>query len=1292
MLTSFPKSTIESMNLVRLPSILIIFFAFTSSVYAQKTYQFSENFVWNEIDVRLNNLSEVETKIYESSKTNFSYKHPVVPVYSKKIKINGFASLSANIETVHFSDANVLDDKSRGALSNEIKIHLEVAKERNEYYALVSFIPFIKEGNTIKKVEKISISVLSDPKKINLRTGGNTFTSVLSDGDIYKMSLSQTGIIKLDYDFLKNQLGVDNLDNINPSNIQIFGNGGGPLPQSSEISRIDDLQEIPIDIIGGNDNNFGSSDYILLYGEGADVWRTNEDQYLFQKNIYDQNNYYYLKVGSESGLRIQNQETTGAANYSSDQSDHLMRHEIDEINLLGAYGSTQGSGQLWFSNNFNVDREQNFSSSFVIPDHVSTEPVDLTMSYAGRSGQSHQVELIVNNEVFQRSIPSVSTGNIEAHYAALVSINDEIVLPNGTPNVEVRHPLSSDLNEGWLDYIQMIARRTAVLSKNQEYFQDARSFGESISEMTISGLSGGEKLWDITDPIAPKNIDIAGSSNSATFKYESTNEVKRFIAFKNSGYLSATAVGKIENQNIHGLDNIDFVIIYHPNFESDAIRLAEHRREHDDMDVTAVNVEKIYNEFSSGKVDPTAIRDFARMLYNRNTKFKSLLLFGDGSYDYKTLMPGLDNQSFIPVYETRESIDPIGSFPTDDYFGLLDVFEGDDLKGMLDIGVGRITVRTQEEAQNVVDKIIHYDTNPNTLGEWRVNLGFTADDEDNNIHINQAEDIATGVQAAHELFNQKKVYFDAYLQEATPGGQRFPDANAALNNNIFKGMLALNYLGHGGSKGWAQERVLQINDIISWDNYDAMTLLVTATCSFTGYDDPGLTSAGELAFLNKNGGAIGLYSTVRAVYSFENKRLTESVYDNIFTRDNGKYLNLGETLRRAKNQNWLDTARINARKFTLIGDPSMTLAIPEFNIVTTEINDADFNPSNPDTIRALQKVSIKGFVSNPDGSKKTDFNGIVFPTIFDKESNLETIANDEKSFKRQFGAYKNILFKGAATVSNGDFSFEFVVPKDINYEFGKGKISYYATDGVSEDAAGFTTDIIIGGTDPNAVADDNGPEIQLFMNDENFVFGGTTDANPILLVNLKDDFGINISGTSIGHDLTGELDDDSQQSFIMNEFYEANVDDFTSGTARYPLKDLSPGLHKIKVKAWDVSNNVSEAIIEFRVLDDSNNGLNRVLNYPNPFTTNTCFQFEHDLAGSQLDILVHIYTLSGKLVKTIKNSQLSQGYRIDNLKWDGRDDFGSKLGKGIYLYKIKVYSPELNQRRESNFEKLAILK
>ena len=514
---------------------------------------------------------------------------------------------------------------------------------------------------------------------------------------------------------------------------------------------------------------------------------------------------------------------------------------------------------------------------------------------------------------------------------------------------------------------------------------------------------------------------------------------------------------------------------------------------------------------------------------------------------------------------------------------------------------------------------------------------------------------------------------------------------------MFKGALVLNYFGHGGPKGWAQERVLGLSDIEGWSNTVHHPLFITATCTFAGYDDPAFTSAGERTVLNARGGAIALYTTVRAVFANSNEQLARSVFERIFQKtETGKFPTLGEVLRLGKNSNSGSFFTNNARKFALLGDPSSKLTIPVFQISTTTINGNPVTESSSDTLKALQKVTIQGQVQDENNNLLSDFNGQIFPTVFDKAITLSTLGQDAKSYPKEFSLQKNIIFKGAASVTNGLFEFSFVIPKDINYEFGEGKISYYAkeNDGL-RDAKGNYENIIIGGTDSNANNDDQGPLIEVFMNNEDFVFGGITDENPILFVKIQDDNGINVAGSSVGHDLSGVLDEDSQNTYSLNDFYEAALDDHTKGTVRFPLFDIPAGRHSIRVKAWDIANNSAEGVTEFVVAESAEAALDHVLNYPNPFTTSTNFQFEHNMSDQLVDVHIRIFTVSGKLVKTIEEQVLSDGYRVTDIAWNGTDDFGQQLARGVYLYKVKIGSAEeglSNVVIESDFEKLVILK
>jgi hypothetical protein len=708
-------------------------------------------------------------------------------------------------------------------------------------------------------------------------------------------------------------------------------------------------------------------------------------------------------------------------------------------------------------------------------------------------------------------------------------------------------------------------------------------------------------------------------------------------------------------------------------------------------------VESIYNEFSSGKPDPTAIRNFARMVYQRGNQLQYVLLMGDGSYDHRNINKLGNN--FIPTFQ-RDAYNPLYAFPSDDYYGILETTDNTDpLTGRLLVSVGRLPISSLQEAELIVDKLIRYDKQPEAFDHWRNKMVFVADDEDGNLHLADANEIADKVQRQQPTLNMEKIFLDAFTQVSTSGGNRFPEVTESINQSIFRGALTVTYLGHGSPKGWAQERVLSIPDILNWQNRFKMPLFITATCSFTAYDDPAFVSAGEEAFLNPNGGAIGLLTTTRAVFANQNAELTDQTLQSLFKRRNGGISTIGAALKEAKNNLSGSFITINSRKYTLIGDPSQKLAIPLRKINTTSINSQLINAEyKPDTLGALSRVQITGVIVDEAENIIEDFNGFIKPSVFDKAILTKTLAQDNGSYEVDYLTQKNIIFSGNASVTKGKFSFSFIIPKDINYQVGNGKISYYSlSENKMEDAGGYFNRFFIGGTSSNNIKDDKGPEIDLFLNSTSFVDGGLTHPDPVLIVHLMDENGINVVGNSIGHDIEAILDDNSKDIYVLNDFYTGVLDAPNQGEIRFPFKKLSEGSHKLSLKAWDVANNANEEILQFVVSNSASIALKNVLNYPNPFTDNTCFQFNHSLGNIPLDVKVDIYTITGQKVKSIEalwtgTETLQLG---DCISWDGNDDFGDPLARGIYLYRISV-STGINTSQpiigESKFEKLVILK
>lgn len=1287
------------MKKIILSLLLILGFSY---LFGQSTKTINQQFNWAGEPI-IHNPFEINNplKIYSFDGAIFRDQHPSLPVASSRYQVSSQGKLSVEIINVQYEPLDKNPTEDDAFLNEELVFKTNISQNRRNFFANISFIPIIKEGSNFRRVVSIEYKVVFKPTSVaSTLRGPNTYTSALADGDIYKVSVENDGMHKLTYDFLKTDLGIENLDNIDPRNIQVFGNGGGMLPEPNSIERYDDLEENNIFIQGEDDGSFDQGDYILFYGEGPGEWvySTTNNRYNYIQNIYAKAKSYFIKIGNSNGLRVTSQSSLSNTAYTTNSFDAYAHFEEDQRNLLFEFQGAQGSGKLWFGDIFSLVNERIYNNVFTFDNIITSEDAIIMGRFAGRSATSGSVfrVKIGNQEFTTNGISKVNITNGESTYANMVTLAETFKPSGSVFDATVTYTGSGD-SEGWLDYLTMNVRKQLTMSGNQMSFRDAQTLAHESSTFELINADA-VNIWDITDSEHPKLQETSGN-NQKSFGIGTTT-LKNFIAFNpSSDLLTPTANGKVENQNLHAIDNIDMVIVYAQGFEEQAERLREHRSSHSGLVVELARLDHIYNEFSGGAPDVTAIRDFARMIHERTDQFKYLLLFGDGSFDFKNIKElnskedeGLFH-NIIPPYETNQSLNPISAYPSDDFFGLLSEGEGTPtLGGDLDIAVGRLPIKTVAEATAVVDKIINYDTNPNTLGDWRVKLVFVGDDEDSSTHSKQADDVSDLVTGEHPVFNHDKILFDAYQQVSTPGGQRYPEATDAINQSMFKGNLVLNYLGHGGGSGWAQERVLRQQHIVDWENFDKLSLVVTATCSFTGYDEPNYVTAGELSFLNENGGAIGLFTTVRAVFSSQNKQLTDAVFRNIFDRVNGEIYTIGDISILAKNDIG-DTQ--NKRKFALIGDPSQKLAIPKYRVVTTSINGVTIDTSSLDTLSALQKVTIEGQVEDYAGNLLTDFNGKVFPTIFDKPITVTTLGQDPGSTVFDFELQKNTIFKGVASVNNGQFQFTFVVPKDINYAFDYGKISYYAHNGVSEDAFGHYDKIIIGGTDSNALADDQPPLVEVYMNSEEFVFGGITDQNPVLLVKLADDNGINVVGNSIGHDLTGVLDENTQNTYVLNDFYESELDDYTKGTVRYPLFNLEEGKHQIKVRAWDVANNSAEGYTEFVVANSAEAALDHVLNYPNPFMENTSFQFEHNLPNQLVDVQIRVFSVSGRIVKTIDEQVMTEGTRVTGIQWDGTDDFGDQLGRGVYLYKVKIggaSSDGASINAESEFEKLVILK
>ena len=1111
--------------------------------------------------------------------------------------------------------------------------------------------------------------------------------SVLRNGSWAKISVKGPGVYKVDLPFLQ-ALGFSQTS-IPSTSIRLFGNAIGMLPENNTNPRPDDLTENAIQVFDGGDGVFNGSDFFLFYGEGPDKWLKDSvnQRFRHQKNLYSGESYYFITLGGV-GLRIPQFDATGSGNIVVANFRDRYFYELDSVNLLK-------SGKQWYGEEFSNLPGRPLTRQFPvnIPGLLPGENAFFRSEVIGRTaGANSTMRVNAGNTNFLTHIlPSVGTGQYD-QLASTSTITSNFSVPSAVP-----FSLSYTLQPGsinaqaWLNWFELFPKRKlSMAGANQLLFRDWESVGNgNIAEFRLADALSTTTVWDVTVPERP--IAVKGLLQGTELRFAlSSEKLRELVAFQSQGFLQPEAKGQVVNQNLHGLPASDYVIVTHASLLAEASRLGSWHQQNQGLRTIVVTTDQVYHEFSSGIPDPSAIRDFVKMLYDKagsdvGNRPKYLLLFGDASFDFRNRIAG--NVNLVPCYQSEISLDPLSTYTSDDFFGFLDDNEDVNISfplSLLDIGIGRIPARTMQEAKYVVDKIIRYH-DKESYGPWRNQITLIADDEDNNLHFDDAEYHASVIKPK-EIFQLNKIYLDAYRQQSGSGGSRYPEVNQAINNRILTGTLIWNYSGHGGFRRLAEEVILDQEMVNSWSNVNRLPLFVTATCDFAPYDNPQIISLGENLLLREKTGAVALMTTTRVVFAFSNRVINNMFFQQALTKNaEGKYPSLGESIRLTKNatyQNFGDI--VNNRKFTLLGDPALRLGFPEYSVKTTSVN--NLSPG-ADTLRAMDKYEIMGEVVDANGNLLTAFNGDVYPSVYDKEQTLQTFANDPESKRAPFVTQSNLLFQGKAKVVNGRFAYSFVVPKDINYQYGPGRISYYADNGLKQ-GAGAETNWIIGGLGKNPAIDQAGPQIKAFINDEKFVNGGISNEAPVLFLRLFDSSGINTVGTGIGHDITAMLDEDPNQFFILNDFYQADENSYQRGSIRFQLPRLAEGLHRIRIKAWDVVNNSSDIILEFRVVKYEDFQLSQVFNYPNPFTSRTTFMFEHNRPGDLLTVSIRVFTASGKLVKNIRQTINSTGNRSFEIEWDGKDDFGEKLGRGVYIYRLEVKDQQ--GKKKTALQKLVI--
>lgn len=1074
--------------------------------------------------------------------------------------------------------------------------------------------------------------------------------SVLNSGKWVKIQVAEDGIYKLTAADLK-KMGFSNLDKV-----AVYGYGGWPLDEDFSTTYIDDVPEVAV---------WRSADYLLFYGKGPRKWEysSSDKSFIHTNNPYSNYGYYFVTEKETTGRTMEKAASAAGATLQVTTFDDYVLHEEELV-------SVNSSGRELYGESFTSTLSRDFTIS--VPG-ITNDEGKATLSFISRGNGTITMNVdgnaLISGSV---SVPSDEYEVARELYRERAWMADK----GETVKVNIGYSTTGHKNVH-LNYFRLQMKRQLKVYDNYTFFRSLSARGNA-SRFVIQGADASTLVFDVTDGVNPQQMETSLNGTELSFSIPASASLREFVVVKPSQIKAPVTVGEVANQNLHALPQQDMIIIAQPNFTTQAERLAEAHRTKDNLTVRVVTPESIYNEFSSGTPDATAYRRFMKMFYDRKTSEadapKYLLLFGDGSFDNRKLTSAwksVDMSNMLLTYQTENSLSS-QSYVIDDYFGFLD--DADNKKSLqnkkLCLGIGRFPIRTVEQATQMVDKVISYMENKNT-GSWKNNLCFMADDGSNTDgfmteHMEFADQLAGYVESEHPEFLVNKLYYDAYKKDMTAG--TYPDVRSGLQKLLKDGLLLFNYTGHGGTTALSDEKVLTQTDINQF-TYTHLPVWVTATCDFTRFDDLN-TSAGEDVFLNKSSGGIALFTTVRVAYSRPNFPINDNVIRNLFERNNGRRRTLGEVMQATKNT----LSSVYKLGFCLIGDPAVKIAYPEFGMKVTTVNGQSVD-GNSISFKALEKITVEGEVLDASGQLVTDFTGIVNPTVKDSKVTVTCLKNSNKddSPAFTFTDYPNTIFIGNDSVRNGKFSFTFTVPKDISYSNLQGKMNLYAVDTESgNEAQGNFDNFIVGGTSDTAETDTIGPEIRaLYLNDTTFVDGGQVNTTPYFVAELWDKSGVNITGSSVGHDMMLVIDESTVLSYNLNSYYELLPGEDGTGIVKFPIPALEPGKHTAEFWVWDILNNSTVRTFTFEVVEGLKPFLFDVIATPGIAREQVTFHLMHNRPESRMRVGIMVYDLAGRQLWKHEESGTSGLFENYTVSWDLTSG-GARMRPGVYIYRAAI--------------------
>lgn len=1059
--------------------------------------------------------------------------------------------------------------------------------------------------------------------------------SVLATGDWWKLAVADDGIYRL------TTADVATLKGTEVQKLAVYGRGPGMLSTRNSDCPTDGMSQLAVDVVDHNGNGlFDDGDELLFFGQGPSRWIYNSgaSRWEYQQHAYTDTAYYFLTTTAATPHRIATAEAPEGLQTVTTYSA-VAHVDNDLVNIFG-------SGQKWMGEKFSTAQSQR------------TFHLELPTSTTGRL----PIRIGLANHDYSTGQFTISTEgyqHTEGISGSVVysTVEGEVVSTASVHDIDIAFSASNGNANGHLDFIELNSCAALAFSGGQLLVRNVKTDAPT-ARFKMSGATAGTRVWEVTRAGAEREMAFANGQWD-----DSSTAVRQYIVFDGTTYLSPASIAPLANQNLHGAAAADLVIVCHPALLAQAQRLASLHEVLDGIDVLTVTANEVYNEYSSGKQDPMAVRALLRDLRQRHPAAppRYLLLMGKGSYDNRDLLQ--NRLTTVVTYETPYSLDDEGaSYCSDDMLGYLDDDEIGIMTETLDVSVGRLPASNVDEAAHMVDKLEGYMTRRDLAddaqrGDWRNWVTLLADDADpgnsyDTIFAHSSEVVARNIENTRPHLNIDKLYADSYHQSTGAIGSYYPDLNNALRQRMNNGCLLINYIGHGAATYIGTERYVELSDLNAYGNTDRLPVFVTSTCSYGRYDMANSSCGAEAALLAP-AAAVTVVSAARPIVHTE--RFNNDVVQFALAPGN----TIGDALRLAKNRTAVSMC------ICLLGDPALRLSQPSNRVVVTHINQRPVAEGQDDTASVLSRVTVSGEIQDSAGTLLANFDGTVYPIVFDRKMNASTLANDNAGSELSFTQQKNVLYRGSHAVSGGRFEYSFIVPKDVAYQYAYAKLSHYARSG-SDHATGSYNQLLLGGMNDTADLGTTPPSISLYIGDTNFRSGGLTDNTPTLMAMLSDSAGIN-AGSGLGHDITAVLDGNPGSLVVLNDLFEPDVEHAGCGTVSYRFADLEPGIHTLTLKAWNIFNISAEATISFTVCNPDTLALSTLQCYPNPASGQTRFALEVNNGERVASAELQIYNSHGQLVHTHTPTIAPEGYVVGPVVWNL-----DNVPSGLYLARMLV--------------------